>query len=101
MITEGVFANALRTLTIAEKCQNLDRGIYRLNITEQNNHVKEAPKLPYQDLKEKVKVMIAELRGSFGKAVKDVDVFSDSEELVQYILKVRTALDRFEKEIEN
>ena len=41
------------------------------------------------------------MRQSFGEMVKDVDVFSDDTEIVQYILRVRAAMDRFENEIKN
>lgn len=103
-ITEGVFANALRTMTIAGECQNPDRGSYRISDYEKNkriNHTNDYKKLPYQDLKNKVIKIAEDMRQSFGEMVKDVDVFSDDTEIVQYILRVRAAMDRFENEIKN
>ena len=104
-ITEGIFSNALRTMTIAGKCQNPDRGIYRIGEAEKNRLTKLTTnghkRVTYLELKKEVMSMAREMRSSFSDKVKNVDMSVDDVELLQYILRVRSAFDKFENEIEN
>lgn len=101
-ITEGVFANALRTMTIAGKCENIDRGTYRIGgngKNEKKQHSNSQQKVPCQELKKEVLKMTNDMRKAFGDMIKNVDMSVDDSELLQYILRVRLAFDEFENEI--
>lgn len=103
-ITEGIFANALRTMTIAGKCKKLDRGVYHIGVCAKNEPKKLSngqQRVPYQGLKREVLRMTKEMRKTFGDMVKDVDMSVDDPDLLQYIIRVRLAFDRFENEIGN
>lgn len=94
-ITEGIFANALRTMTIDGKCRNPERGKYVINKPMENIEIS------YQDLKDEIVQKVEELRVSFGEMAKEVDLFQDDTDKVQYVLKVRTAMEKFLKEIKD
>lgn len=103
-ITEGVFANALRTMTIAGKCQNMDRGVYSIGASEKKEQTKYTngqQGVPYLKLKKEVLRMTRDIRNNFSEMVKDVNMSVDDVELLQYILRVRSAIDKFENEVGN
>ncbi|MGN9019108.1 hypothetical protein ACTNBM_09225 [Lachnospiraceae bacterium HCP1S3_C3] len=112
-ITEGVFSNSFRTLTLAGKCMNKERGVYVINCGK--NKEKNKTEEYYNDYnchegkksKEYIKIqmgvsdMLAKMREEFRNLVKDINILDADDEVVSYILKVRHVLEELEKGIKN
>ena len=119
-ITEGVFSNSFRTLTLAKKCINKERGIYILNTDKNNNVIDEKKKNEWKkinkccdennskELKDSgdyiklqscVSEMLVKWREEFRNLVKDVNILDADDEVVSYVLEVRRALEKLEKGI--
>lgn len=120
-VTEGIFSNSFRTLTLAGKCKNPERGVYCVNgeknesttqdKEQQNKEFNENSKSK-DSVKEDKKISaiclevenfilqrIHELRGEFTEMVKNVNVVETDDETVMYILKVRQILEGIEQSI--
>lgn len=118
-ITEGVFSNSFRTLTLAKKCINKERGIYIINTDknsvidekknikedrinkccDENNSNEEKYSSDYIKLQSCVSKMLVQWREEFRNLVKDINILDADDEVVSYILEVRHALDNLEKGI--
>jgi hypothetical protein len=119
-ITEGVFSNSFRSLTLAGKCINKDRGIYVINrekkndltsekknedeektnkyCSEQKSYVEKHSK-EYLELQNCVSEMLAKTREEFGALVKNINILDADDEVVSYVMEVRRVLEDLEKGI--
>lgn len=120
-ITEGVFSNSFRTLTLTGKCKNQERGIYIINCEESSGFTnkkknEEGDKInedykdyncegkyskKYIEIQSGVSEMLIRIRKEFGNLVKDINILDADDEVVSYILKVRHILEEIEKGIRN
>ncbi len=108
-ITEGVFSNSFRTLTLAGKCINKERGVYVLNSDKRNVDPDAAQKdegekenkccNAYLKLHQDVSELLVKWREEFRNLVKDINILDADDEVVAYILEVRHALENLEKGI--
>lgn len=122
-VTEGIFSNAFRTLTLAGKISNIERGIYCLNseicktnnnenkenktnnsaskeIQDNENKIIECSKTKkYMELQDKISNSMNQMREELAKLVSDVNIMEADDETVSYILNVRKALVELENKI--
>ena len=119
-ITEGVFSNSFRSLTLAGKCINRERGIYAINC-ERNKGIADEKKSEgvermnkycdehnsydgkhskeYIELQRCVSEMLAKMRREFGVLVKNINILDADDEVISYVLEVRRVLEEIEKGI--
>lgn len=116
-ITEGVFSNSFRTLTLAGKCINKERGVYILNPDKRNADT-DAPKndegekankgcndyalfnekhsKDYLKLQQDASKLLLKWREEFRNLVKDINILDADDEVVSYVLEVRHALENLD-----
>lgn len=121
-ITEGVFSNSFRTLTLAGKCINKERGIYIINVDKRDADVDdkkndEGDKTnkccddhnsydgKYSrdciELRSCVSEMVVKWREELRNLVENINILDADDDVVSYVMEVRHALENLEKGIWN
>lgn len=103
-ISEGVFANALRTMTQSRLCMNPERGVYiigelPINGMFSRKNLKIQQNASCLEISEKMSQITTQMKHRFNNTIKNVNISTDDEATLYYIIKVREAIDKLEKEV--
>lgn len=111
-ITEGIFSNSFRTLTLAGKIRNIERGVYCINFDEKKEIKDEIEKSEKKfdenktskskvclELEAEISKSIRGVREKFTELTKYINIMEVDEETISYILKVKRSLEDIEKKM--